>query len=152
MEVLANRNDLKNMKLMYSSMIKHPLFRESEVIDRLLLFYNAKPLVDLMNTNTVIKDDKISFVIVTDTYYILLLKKQSLHLIIRDNVNVYKDSIMKPTWKMTTKCDNNSFLFNITSENCSTYLIYIKNNIVHFNSSVLKYKDSKLRRIIAVTI
>lgn len=155
MKVLTNRGDLINMRLMNTLntmvKVKHPLFNEAEIIERLLSLYKVRPLVEMLNTNTVVKDNSISYVIVTDMYYILLLRKHSLRFIIRDNVNIYTDSYMKSTWSMNIKHENNCLSFNITSDACSTYLLYIKNNTVYFNRNMIPYSDSNLKRIIAVT-
>lgn len=132
------------------SCTKRPLFCESELVERLMACYKVRPITDLVNTNTVIRDNTISFVIVTDSYYVLVLRKHDIHIVVRDNVNVYTDSVMKDTWKMTIVYGS-TITFNIKSATCETYLFYIKDNKIHFNASLFKYSSTVVRRIIAVS-
>ena len=130
--------------------MKRPLFCESELVERLMSCYKVRPITDLVNTNTVIHDNTISFVIVTDSYYVLVLRKHDIHIVVRDNVNVYTDSVMKDTWKMTVTYGS-TIRFNIKSATCETYLFYIKDNAIHFNANLFKYASTVVRRIIAVS-
>lgn len=133
--------------------IANPLFQESEALERLMDTYNIKPVADLFGTGTIIHDDNLSFLLVSDSLYIMLLKKRSLRLIIRDNTSIYTDSIMKSTWSLTVRYnDDKSFTFRITSSTCTTYLFYVKDGWITFNPSIFGYKQCKLKRALAVTV
>lgn len=132
--------------------IQRPLFHESEALERLMKCYSVKPIADIHNTETVIKDSSMSFVIATGSYYILLLRRHALHMVVRDNVNIYTDSILKPSWKMAMEYgSDNTIYFNIKSSSATTYLFYVRNNTVCFNKSLFRYSDSALHRMIAVS-
>ena len=131
---------------------RHPLFDESEALDRLMECYGVRPIADLHNTETVIKDGSMSFVIATGSYYILLIRRHAVHMVVRDNVNIYTDSILRPSWKMAMEYgSDNTVYFNIKSASAATYLFYVRDNTVCFNKSLFRYSDSPLHRMLAVS-
>ena len=129
--------------------IKHPLFNDIELIDRLMHLYSMIPITDLINTNTVVKDTSLSYIIVTDTFYILLIRTSTIRLVVRYNNNVYIDSIMKPNWSMDVDFTDNALYFKISSGASHAYLFYIKDSVIHFNTNMFKLNATHVKRIIA---
>ena len=147
---------IKNIVSLEPSIMKNinsqnPLFSESEFIERLLCVYKLKHVVDLINTNTFIQDNMISYLIITNRYYILVIRKnKSTRIVIRDKFKIYMDSVIRDDWRMVITNNNNEIHFNILRTSNSTFLFYIKNRFLYFNKTLLNYIDDGVLRFIAV--
>ena len=128
----------------------NPLFSETEFMERLMRMYKIRYVVDLVNTNTFIKDSALSYVIVTQRYYILLIRDKKTRLVIRDKCNVYMDSIIKDDWKINIIQMQGDIHFRILCKTGFTFLFSISSNILHFNRKLLQYNDDTVIRMVAV--
>ena len=164
MALLSNRSDLLNRTMLshtvnnfatanasFGTSIKahNPLFSEAEFIERLMKTYGIKHVVDLVNTNTFVQDNMLSYLIVTRRYYIILIKSSLTRLVIRDKCNVYMDSVIKNDWRVDVLNSNNNISFNITCLSITTYLFYINSNAIYFNKSLLGCNNDTVLRIVA---
>ena len=121
--------------------INNPLFNDNDIMIKISQLYKLNVLTDVLNSNIKLNDNTLSYIIITDTYFIILIRQlNNSRLLIRSVNNIYLDVITINDYKINTYDSfqlDNTMTFKVENENKSILLFNIIGDSLSFNSNFI---------------
>ena len=121
--------------------INNPLFNDNDIMIKISQLYKLNVLTDILNSNIKLNDNTLSYIIITDNYFIILIRQSTnSRFLIRNINNIYLDVITINDYKINIYDSfqlDNTITFKVENEKKSIILFNIIGDSLSFNSNFI---------------
>lgn len=116
------------------SKVYNPIFTSDDIYDKLCKLYKLNPVIESMDPSTLITDTDVSYIILGEKCYIVLIKQSvNWRVVVRDQTNLYMDVTTKNNYNIFPFYSNGILFFILDNSTKSTWFIAICDGKISFN-------------------